>query len=78
MLFERVLELARELGIINGEQATRVVDSTPVLEAGAVQNTYTLIRQALLQVKKSAGGQLKGKLAPLFAGADYGNKADID
>ena len=78
VLFERILDLARELGILTEEQATRVVDSTPVLGAGAVQNTYTLIRKALLKVRKSAGSGLKSKLDPLFEGKDYESKADID
>ena len=78
VLFDKILDLARELGILTEEQASRVVDSTPVLGAGAVQNTYTLIRKALLGVKKAVGSRLKGKLDPLFEGKDYSKKAEID
>lgn len=78
VLFDKILDLARELEILTEAQTARVVDSTPVLGAGAVQNTYTLIRKALQKVRTTAGSRLKGRLEPLFEGKDYSKKADID
>jgi transposase len=43
LVFERSLELATELGLIEGE-AEQIVDSTPMLGAAAVQDTATLVR----------------------------------
>jgi transposase len=43
LIFERSLELAAELGLIEGE-AEQIVDSTPMLGAAAVQDTATLVR----------------------------------
>jgi transposase len=40
LVFERSLELATELGLIEGE-AEQIVDSTPMLGAAAVQDTAT-------------------------------------
>src|SRR6476646_2607684 len=43
VVFERSLELAAELGLLDGA-AAQVVDSTPMLGAAAVQDTVTLVR----------------------------------
>ena len=43
LVFERSLELASGLGLIEGE-AEQIVDSTPMLGAAAVQDTATLVR----------------------------------
>ena len=43
LIFERSLELATELGLIEGE-AEQIVDSTPMLGAAAVQDAATLVR----------------------------------
>ncbi|HEY8450412.1 MAG TPA: IS1182 family transposase, partial [Bacillota bacterium] len=48
-ILERVLQLAVEAGLIRAD-AARVIDSTHVLGAGAVQDTYTLLRKALRKV----------------------------
>src|SRR5215216_6132847 len=42
LIFERSLELAAELGLIEGE-AEQIVDSTPMLGAAAVQDTAGLV-----------------------------------
>jgi transposase len=46
LVFERSLELASELGLIEGE-AEQIVDSTPMLGAAAVQDTATLVRSGV-------------------------------
>jgi transposase len=46
LVFERSLELATELGLIEGE-AEQIVDSTPMLGAAAVQDTATLVRSGV-------------------------------
>jgi hypothetical protein len=46
LVFERSLELAAELGLIEGA-AEQIVDSTPMLGAAAVQDTATLVRSGV-------------------------------
>jgi hypothetical protein len=46
LVFERSLELATELGLLEGE-ADQIVDSTPMLGAAAVQDTATLVRSGV-------------------------------
>lgn len=48
-IFEQVLQLAVKAGLIQAD-AARVIDSTHVLGAGAVHDTYTLLRKALRKV----------------------------
>src|ERR671922_470268 len=49
LVFERSLELATELGLLDGE-AEQIVDSTPLLGAAAVQDTATLVRSGVRQL----------------------------
>lgn len=49
--FERTVKAAKEYGLIRAEVA-EVIDSTPVLGAGAVQDTYSLLRSAIRKVLK--------------------------
>jgi transposase len=46
LVFERSLELATELGLLQGS-AEQIVDSTPMLGAAAVQDTAVLVRAAV-------------------------------
>ena len=46
VVFERSLELARELGLLK-ESVEQVVDSTPMLGAAATQDTVTLVRSGV-------------------------------
>jgi transposase len=46
VVFERSLELARELGLLT-EAVEQVVDSTPMLGAAATQDTVTLVRSGV-------------------------------
>ena len=58
-MFERSLELATELGLIEGE-AEQIVDSTPMLGAAAVQDTAWLVRSGvrkLLDAVEAADGK---------------------
>jgi len=57
LVFERSIELASELGLLDGP-AEQIVDSTPMLGAAAVQDTAVLVRSAV------------GKLIDAVAAAD--------
>jgi len=49
ILFRQTLELAKEAGLLKGK-IDQVVDSTPMLGAGAVKDTYELIRDGIKKV----------------------------
>ncbi len=75
-LFERTLLKAVEKGILRGK-LTAIIDSSPVHGAGAVADTYELIRGFLRQAVKAAGDRLSAGVAKAtepFCGA----KPDID
>jgi len=64
LVFERSLELAKELGLIE-EPTEQIVDSTPLLGAAAVQDTVSLVRSGvrkLLDAVKSCDQQAAGEL----------------
>jgi transposase len=72
IVFERSLELATELGLLDGS-VEQIVDSTPMLGAAAIQDTVTLVRAAVRKLidavaalDASAGEQLRSRL-----GFDY-------
>jgi transposase len=46
MLFRKTLELAKKAGLLKGK-IDQVIDSTPMLGAGAVRDTYELIRDGI-------------------------------
>jgi transposase len=56
LIFERSLEFAAELGLIEGE-AEQIVDSTPMLGAAAVQDTATLVRSGVRRLPRRGRGQ---------------------
>ena len=58
--FDRLLAIGRAAGFLP-EKATVLIDTTPQLGAGAVQDTYTLIRNGIRRVLKAAGYQAAGK-----------------
>ena len=65
LVFERSLELATELGLIEGA-AEQIVDSTPMLGAAAVQDTATLVRSGvrkLLDAVEASDGEAAEELA---------------
>jgi hypothetical protein len=76
VLLKATLAKAVEAGIFK-ESLTAIVDSSPVLGAGAVADTYTLIRDGLRGVVRAGGQRLSAGVheqAELFCGA----KPDID
>ncbi|MCA1701514.1 MAG: transposase, partial [Actinobacteria bacterium] len=64
LVFERSIELASELGLLEGS-AEQIVDSTPMLGAAAVQDTAVLVRSAV------------GKLIDAVAAADIGAAGEL-
>lgn len=57
--FEGILGAAIAKGLLPGNCAKQIVDSTYVLGAGAVQDTYTLIRMAIRKLIKVLGQRIK-------------------
>lgn len=75
-LFRRTIEKAVERGILKGG-LTAIIDSSPVHGAGAVADTYELVRGFMRQVVRAAGERLSDQTrreAEPFCGA----KPDID
>ncbi len=75
-LFEKTLEKAVEAGIFKGKLIA-IIDSSPVHGAGAVADTYELVRGFMRQVVRAAGERLSARareVAEPFCGA----KPDID
>jgi hypothetical protein len=58
-IFEVSLDAARRAGVVS---AKRVLDSTPLYDAVATQDTVTMIRSAVRQVLAAAGPALEGEL----------------
>ena len=79
--FNRLVEVGREAGLLH-DKVTLLMDTTPQHGAGAVQDTYTLIRKATRQVLRKAGFNLPGKRQGLAANLanylDSDQKARID
>lgn len=75
-LFEATLARAVEAGIFKGK-LTAIIDSSPVHGAGAVADTYELIRGFLAKVVRAAGEHL-GADAAGSAEPFCGPKPDID
>jgi len=75
-LFEATLKKAIEKGVLKGK-LTAIIDSSPVHGAGALCDTYELIRGFLRQAVRAAGDRLSAGVAKAtepFCGA----KPDID
>jgi transposase len=69
VVFERSIELASELGLLEGE-VEQIVDSTPMLGAAAIQDTVALVRagvrkliDAVKVADAAAAAQLRARLA---------------
>lgn len=70
MVFERFVTLAKEAGIIkNG--STQIIDSSHILGAGAVKDTYMLIKTAIQKLLKIRAKQHKGKADVVELKLDY-------
>lgn len=79
--FNRLVQVGRAGGFLP-DKVTLLMDTTPQRGAGAVQDTYTLIRKGIRKVLKAAGYTLpqkrRGLAANLAAYLDSDRKADID
>lgn len=83
--FDRFVAVGRAAGFIP-EKVTLLIDGTPVKGAGAVQDTYTLLRKGIRKLLKAAGYHVPGKrqgLSPqtrtlIERYVDQDRKADID
>ena len=76
-LFIDVVARAVKAGLL-ARNAVQAVDSSAILGAGAVQDTYTLLRKALQKVVHAAGAQLPDELRARLARYVDGKKAEID
>jgi hypothetical protein len=83
--FDRLVAVGRAAGFIP-DTVTLLVDATPVKGAGAVQDTYTLLRKGVRKLLKAAGYHVAGKrqgLSPqvrtlIERYVDRDRKANID
>lgn len=74
-ILERILARAADVGVLTGGR-TGIIDSSPVAGAGAVADTYTLIRKLLERLVRAAGGRLDGETVAV-AGPFLDGKPDI-
>lgn len=58
--FDRFVAVGRAAGFIP-DKVTLLIDTTPVKGAGAVQDTYTLLRKGVRKLLKAAGYHVPGK-----------------
>jgi hypothetical protein len=58
--FDRLLEISRQAGLL-ADKVTLLTDTTDVKGAGAVQDTYTLLRKGIRKLIKLMGYHLSGK-----------------
>jgi transposase len=79
--FNRFIRVGRAAGFLP-DKVTMLIDSTPQNGAGAVQDTYTLIRKGIRKILRLAGYTLpkkrQGLSANLGAYLDSDRKAQID
>jgi hypothetical protein len=66
-IFDTVIEVARSAGLIGRK---RVLDSTPIYDAVATQDTLTLIRSAIRQLLRAAGSVLRAELRAVISSGD--------
>lgn len=76
-LFEKTLEKAVAAGVFGREKLTAIIDSSPVHGAGAVADTYELIRGFLRQAVRAAGDRLSAGATAASEGF-LGPKPDFD
>lgn len=58
--FDRLLKVSREAGLL-ADKVTLLIDSTNTKGAGAVQDTFTLLRKGIRKLLKAMGYHLPGK-----------------
>ncbi|MEW6524200.1 MAG: hypothetical protein AB1445_11660 [Bacillota bacterium] len=75
-VFQQILETAVDRGLLPREAALQVVDSTYTLGAGAVQDTYTMLREGMRKLLRVLNRQMDftARLAGQLR-LDYGRKA---
>ena len=61
MVFKKTLELARKTGLLKKE-VDQVIDSTPMLGAGAVKDTYELLRDGIRKILSLMDKKKKSKI----------------
>ncbi len=61
MIFKKTLQLAREAGLLKKE-ADQVIDSTPMLGAGAVKDTYELLRDGIRKILSLVDKKTKSRM----------------
>jgi len=66
-LFDRTVEVAGKAGLVGRR---RVLDSTPIYDAVATQDTVTLIRSAVRQLLRAAGHELRARLRAVICSGD--------
>jgi hypothetical protein len=66
-IFERTVEVAGKAGLIGRKRA---LDSTPIYDAVATQDTITLIRSAIRQLLRAAGHELRARLRAVISSGD--------
>jgi hypothetical protein len=66
-VFERTVEVAGEAGLIGRK---RVLDSAPIYDAVATQDTITLIRSAIRALLRAAGHVLRAELRAVLSSGD--------
>jgi IS5 family transposase len=76
-LFKDLVKRAAEAGLLP-KRALQVMDSSPMLGAAAVQDTYKLLRTALHKLVKSHGKELPVELRPRLKRYLKTGKPDID
>lgn len=80
IVFERFVHLAKDAGIIK-DNGLQIIDSTHVLGAAAVKDTYNLIKgaiQKMLGVSRKKNGQVKKVFENLSFRLDYRKKEKED
>lgn len=66
-IFKVTTQVAAEAGLVG---VRRVLDSAPLFDAVATQDTVTLIRSAIRGLLKAAGAQLESRLRAVLSGHD--------
>ena len=66
-LFDRTVEVAGKAGLVGRK---RVLDSTPIYDAVATQDTITLIRSAVRQLLRAADHELRARLRAVISSGD--------
>lgn len=76
-LFTDVVHKAVEAGLL-AKNAVQLVDASAILGAGAVQDTYTLLRKALSRVVRAGQSHLSAELRPRLERYIDAKKPEID